>query len=223
MRITLTSEKASNIHHSINFAQVDTDINDALKIKVFSLCRIPPVFYNNDDFLFNILNLRILSAGFTYRFFFANFKFTYEVNWLILNNKIAREHYPLVETSLPLSNSAERVVVEGECFSEVVFQKQPLEVFCKKVVLRNFAKFTGKYLCHGLFFNKVVGLRQSVFLEILQSLQENTCARASFLTKLQKRVWHRYFLVDFVKFLRTPFLQNTSGDGLCRLDDLIIS
>ena len=28
------------------------------------------------------------------------------------------------------------------------------EVFCKKVVLRYFAKFTGKHLCQGLFFNK---------------------------------------------------------------------
>ena len=29
------------------------------------------------------------------------------------------------------------------------------EAFCKKGVLRNFAKFTGKHLCHSLFFNKV--------------------------------------------------------------------
>ena len=29
------------------------------------------------------------------------------------------------------------------------------EVFCKKGVLRNFAKFTGKPLCQSLFFNKV--------------------------------------------------------------------
>ena len=32
------------------------------------------------------------------------------------------------------------------------------EVFCKKGVLRNFAKFTGKHLCQSLFFNKVAGL-----------------------------------------------------------------
>ena len=33
------------------------------------------------------------------------------------------------------------------------------EVFCKKGVLRNFAKFTGKqYLYQGLFFNKAAGL-----------------------------------------------------------------
>ena len=32
------------------------------------------------------------------------------------------------------------------------------EVFCKKDVLRNFTKFTGKHLCQSLFFNKVAGL-----------------------------------------------------------------
>ena len=32
------------------------------------------------------------------------------------------------------------------------------EVFCKKGVLRNFAKFTGKHQCQSLLFNKVVGL-----------------------------------------------------------------
>ena len=56
-------------------------------------------------------------------------------------------------------------------------KKQSLEVFCKKGVLRNFAKFTGKHLCQSLFFNKVAGLR--------------------------------YLPVNFVKFLRTPFLRNT--------------
>ena len=32
------------------------------------------------------------------------------------------------------------------------------EVFCKKGILRNFAKFPGKHLCQSLFFNKVAGL-----------------------------------------------------------------
>ena len=50
-------------------------------------------------------------------------------------------------------------------------------------------KFTGKSLCQNLFFNfnKVAGLR------------------------------HRGFPVNFVKFLRTPFLQNTSGRLLLKL------
>ena len=63
-------------------------------------------------------------------------------------------------------------------------QKQLPEVFCKKVVLRNFAKFTGKLLCQSLFFNKVVGLRPKL---------------------LKKRLRHRYFPVKLVKFLRTSF------------------
>ena len=32
-------------------------------------------------------------------------------------------------------------------------------MFCKKEVLRNFTKFTGKYQCQGLFLNNVTGLR----------------------------------------------------------------
>ena len=37
------------------------------------------------------------------------------------------------------------------------------EVFCEKGVLRNIAKFTGKHLCQGLYFNKVAGLRPANF------------------------------------------------------------
>ena len=49
------------------------------------------------------------------------------------------------------------------------------EVFCKKAVLQNFSKFTGKHLCLSLPFNEVAGLR------------------------------HRCFPVNFVKILRTTF------------------
>ena len=31
-------------------------------------------------------------------------------------------------------------------------------MFCKKGVLRNFAKFTGKHQCQSLLFNKAAGL-----------------------------------------------------------------
>ena len=41
------------------------------------------------------------------------------------------------------------------------FQKKPPEMFCKKGVLRNFAKYTGKHLCQSLFFDKVVGLQST--------------------------------------------------------------
>ena len=41
------------------------------------------------------------------------------------------------------------------------YQKQPPEMFYKKGVLKNFAKFTGQHLCQGHFFNKVAGLLQT--------------------------------------------------------------
>ena len=39
-------------------------------------------------------------------------------------------------------------------------------VLCKKGVLRNFTKFTGKHLCQGLFFNKVASLRRPPIFRI---------------------------------------------------------
>ena len=47
------------------------------------------------------------------------------------------------------------------------------------------------------------------FLKISQNSLENACARAPFLKK--RRLWHKCFPVNFAKFLRIPFLQNTSG------------
>ena len=65
------------------------------------------------------------------------------------------------------------------------------EVFCKKGILRNFVKLTGKHLCQSLFFNKVTGLKSA--------------------TLLKKWVWYRYFPVNFMKFwehifYRTPLM-----------------
>ena len=65
-------------------------------------------------------------------------------------------------------------------------EKQPPEVFCKnRVVLRNFAKFTGKHLWQSLFFNKVADLRPA--------------------TLFKKRLCHRCFPVNFMKFLKHLF------------------
>ena len=60
----------------------------------------------------------------------------------------------------------------------------------KKGVLENFTKFARRHLAR-VSFNKVAGLRPS--------------------TLLKKRLWHRSFPMNFMKFLRTLFLQNTSG------------
>ena len=66
------------------------------------------------------------------------------------------------------------------------YDKHSAEGFCKKGVLGNFAKFTGKHLCQSIFFNKAAGLRPAILLK--------------------KRPWHRCSPVNFAKFLRTPFL-----------------
>ena len=58
------------------------------------------------------------------------------------------------------------------------------KVFCEKVALEKFAKFTGKHLSQSLFFNKIAG-RPATFLK--------------------KRLWSRCFPVNFGKFLRAPF------------------
>ena len=44
---------------------------------------------------------------------------------------------------------------------------------------------------------------KTVFLEISQNSQENTCARDSFLIKLQTQ--HKCFPINIAKFLRTAF------------------
>ena len=62
--------------------------------------------------------------------------------------------------------------MDTEIMKRINGQKQPPKLFCKKGVLRNFAKFTRKHLCKSLFFNKVAGLRPA--------------------TLLKKRLWHRY-------------------------------
>ena len=43
------------------------------------------------------------------------------------------------------------------------------EVFCKRGVLKNIAKFTGEHLCQSLFFNKVVAAWDCEFCEIFKS------------------------------------------------------
>ena len=50
-------------------------------------------------------------------------------------------------------------------FCQIKFQKQPPEVFCKKGILRNFAKFTGEHPCQRLFFSKVAGLSPATLLK----------------------------------------------------------
>ena len=60
-------------------------------------------------------------------------------------------------------------------------------------LLKNFANFKGKRLCWSYFLIKLQARRLAGPAELLKTL------------------WHRCFPVKFTNFLRTPFLQNTSG------------
>ena len=44
---------------------------------------------------------------------------------------------------------------------KIILRSSRPEVFCKKGVLRNSAKFIGKHLGQNLFFNKIAGLRHA--------------------------------------------------------------
>ena len=48
-------------------------------------------------------------------------------------------------------------------------------MFCKKGVLRNFAKFTGKHLCQSLIFNNVASLRPATLLKKQTLAQGFSC------------------------------------------------
>ena len=43
-------------------------------------------------------------------------------------------------------------------------------MFCKKGILRNFAKFTGKHLCQSVFFNKTAEASNFIQKETLAQL-----------------------------------------------------
>ena len=66
---------------------------------------------------------------------------------------------------------------------------KPLKLFFEKGVLRNFAYFTGKHLCWSLFLIELQEVRSFI----------------------KNRLWHRCFLVEFTKFLRTPNLKTANG------------
>ena len=64
--------------------------------------------------------------------------------------------------------------------------KQPPQVFSRKAVYENFAKFCKTPVPESLFYNQACHF-------------------------IKKTLWHRCFPVNFAKFLTRPFFQNTAG------------
>ena len=81
-----------------------------------------------------------------------------------------------------------------------IFRSSHPEVFCKKGVVKNFAKFTGKHLCWSLFLNKVTGFKTA--------------------TLLKERIQHKCFPVNFSKLLTVAFF--TEQHWWVLLDRLLI-
>ena len=71
----------------------------------------------------------------------------------------------------------------------VAFRSSPMEVFCRKNVLGNFAKLTGKHLHERLSFN--------IKMQALDLRPEN----------LLKRLWHRCFSCEFCEISKNSFFR----------------
>ena len=102
------------------------------------------------------------------------------------------------------------------CFMWKYRNSRP-EMFCKKGVLKNVAKFTGRHLYQRLFFNKGTGLAcnfikkeylAQVFYCEFHEISKNTFfyrVPQVATTLLKRNLWHRCFPVNFAKFLGTTF------------------
>ena len=81
-------------------------------------------------------------------------------------------------------------------FCEIAHSFQPFTIFARKLHYR--------CLIWSFHFDKYCFHRSSHHrCSVKKGLRPATI--------FKKRLWHRYFPVNFAKFLRTPFLQNTSG------------
>ena len=87
---------------------------------------------------------------------------TEHLRWLLLTQRKWSWEQFSVNKIVPQNSEALSQRYSAKNMPEFLFsfpiQKQPLEMFCKKGVLKNFAKFIGKPLWQSLFFNKVAVL-----------------------------------------------------------------
>ena len=70
----------------------------------------------------------------------------------------------LIFFNMKMSAKSNKVELSDELI-DMWKEEQSPEVLCKKGVLRNFAKFTGKHLCQSLYFDKVADLSPATLLK----------------------------------------------------------
>ena len=79
---------------------------------------------------------------------------------------------------------------DSRCFAPATpatsFRSNHRRCSLKKGVQKNFAKFTWKYLCQSLFFNKVTGLKPATLLK-------------------KRRLWHKFFPFEFCEIFKKKF------------------
>ena len=139
------------------------------------------LFLGNFPDIFKEANLQEHISGFTITTIHFNLFALSLFLLIVLHGVWFQQNEPKIVTVWNNYERAVEIVRRSTVYTFSVsfpLQKQRPEVFCKKGVLRNFTKVTGKQLCLSLFLNKVAGLR----------------------------LWHKCFPVNFVKFLRTPLV-----------------
>ena len=99
---------------------------------------------------------------------------------------------------MKIENILQRFSCISFLFKPPCYKKQPPEVFYKKSILENFAKFTGKQLYLTLFFNKVAGLGS--------------------VASLKKTPRQGCFSMKYDKSLTTPFWLGIPGRLLSNLN-----
>ena len=81
--------------------------------------------------------------------------------------------------------------------SKLLSRSSRPELFCKKRVLRNFVKFSGKHLWQSLFYNKVSGLKPVIFLK-RETLAQAFSSKSFFVEHFW---WLLLFIDNFLRML----------------------
>ena len=89
--------------------------------------------------------------------------FTEHLQWFLLDFRDSKYFFS-AESGIYCWQS-HRFLLRTSLKTGVKPQKQPLELLCKKDVLRNFANFIGKHLCRSLFLIGLQAFRPAALLK----------------------------------------------------------
>ena len=121
------------------------------------------------------------------------------------------EVIPVINIVLPSRHFDNNWIMVLVFIKYVVFKMQLLDmkawvprnsrpkVFCKKVVLRNFVKSTGKHLSQSLFLDKVAGLRhwkRKLSIDTILESYQSTVNSVVLNTMLRKSFFYNFVFAD---------------------------